>query len=159
MGVTFDYSTIEPVSKDVRECILKELEQTVKRHDWWCEPMWFSKPKGENDKLVGWNKLFLVSGYTSSDGSFIELDDADDADEQMARRDAVFILRQLCTWSQKYGVSWSLEIADVDLGTIVAGEISERTVSEFMKQCGWDIKEPIDEARASELSKKYGRRH
>lgn len=146
------------MSQDVRDAILAECEKARQGHDWWCESIRFATFRPKDDgRLMGWIKLSL-GGYTARDGSYITIDE-EDADDLMARRDVTVILRWLCFWSVRFGVSWSLELAGVDMGLVENGKVTEKVVHEFRDQTGWDIRAPIDEARARELSKKYASRN
>jgi hypothetical protein len=42
---------------------------------------------------------------------------------------------------------------------VIRGQISEKLVQGFRVRTGWDMRAPVDEARARELSKKYASRN
>lgn len=159
MGVSLDYRSAGSLDTQVRGTIVRESEQLRETHDWWCEKIWFFDNHllfEEENMLEGSTKLFYPGGYSDVPGSVVDVDG--DEDDFMARRDAAFIIEQLLIWSKRFSITWLIEMADVEFGSISNGKLSRELVSQFQKQVGWNIQAPVDEALAEKISRKYASR-
>jgi hypothetical protein len=96
----------------------------VSSYDWWCEPIWFDFSLGHKVELVGWNKIYLISGCTTSDGAWVEVDNEDD--RLMAYRDTCFILEELANWSRVHDLAWEISLAGEPIGAISGGDWDEK---------------------------------
>ena len=121
MGVALSYVTAEPVPLGTRRAIVSEADRL--EHHWWAEGMYFEQEPGDNARLLGRTKLFLL-GYDAPGGEFRDIDL--DEDTLMAWRDASFIVSQLEQWSRQHGIAWELQIEGQPIGRISGGALDER---------------------------------
>lgn len=94
---------MESVSPDVKAKILAEND-AIER-DWIVESILFYDNSGVESPMTGDTKLFTP----------------DPADCGAAGEDIQFIVSKLSEWSTRFELTWTLEIAGVDLGQINAG--------------------------------------
>ncbi len=119
MSVSLDYCTTDAVSEQVKQAIEADAEQLNAMHDWWAESLHFFDTGEDDGRLHGGTKIFL-SGYSTDDGGYREVD-ADD-DSLMAFRDTRSILAKLAEWSGKHGLAWQVYCVGEPIGTISAGQ-------------------------------------
>lgn len=158
MGISLDYSTVDPVDPTTSAAIMEHVARIVGKRDWWCEPINFFE-SGENDgRLYGGNKIFLP-GYSTGSGSYVEVDPDDDS--FMAWRDTRFILDLLGEWSKQFGISWTVSCAGEPVGVVRNGSCDEN-IHQYMKLCeqaaGLNPADPAIEERANAISKQYASR-
>jgi hypothetical protein len=152
------YSTRGPVSPQVRQQILAETERLRTEHDWWDGPIIFFEvrlPGQVGDDLQGGTQMMLTD-WTTDSGEHVEVEDSDDAYRMMGR-DAKLILEQLRSWSERFGLSWMVEMADTEYGEIAGGVIPPAMFEAFRKD-GIDVASPVDEEQARRISQKYASR-
>lgn len=158
MGVTLDYSAIQPVAPNVRAAIIAEAQRIAAGHDWWSESLNFY-PGGESDgHLEGGAKIYLV-GYTTREGAYRRVDI--DEDEFMACRDTLFILRQLAGWSERFGLTWVVQCAGERVGAIDRGRWDQPLHTFVQSSCAltrFDVSDPSCEERVKAISAKYASR-
>jgi hypothetical protein len=153
MGVSLSYRTIEPVSARVKAAILADVKRINGQRRWWCEGLIFYEERKRTRHLTGDTKLFFPAGYTDgdADAGLTEVDSDDDL--FMGFRDAAFILRQLMRWSEERGVSWSLDMAGAEVGTVGGGKVEPAGLFDCDKP-----ERKADEQKAARLQKKYASR-
>src|SRR5689334_4607799 len=115
MGVAISYDTTHPVEPSLREALTREADAL--EHDWWNESLILFEVPGRPG-LLGHTKLFT-------------LDVDPDDDTFMAMRDTSFILGKLAAWSAQHGLTWAVNFAGEDVGTVRDGALDERLTAWF----------------------------
>jgi hypothetical protein len=112
MGICLYFTSVEPVAEDVENALREEWDQSPSEQPWvLCEPPHFY-PTGEDGRLRGGSKLNL---HPWAD----EWEAASQAPAE--QNDLQELLRQLCAWSERYGVDWELSVEGEPLGQIEGG--------------------------------------
>jgi hypothetical protein len=116
MGMCLYYMSVGPIQPAAVHAITAQVERANRTRHWvLCEPIGFD-PLGRDGRLGGSSKLNLLPTPE-------ELAQA--APDTSDRNDVRFLIKQLCRWSKRYGITWSLSFEGMPLGEIVAGKCDE----------------------------------
>lgn len=112
MGVSLYYTSLQPVPKKVEEAIRAELRQYQRKQPWLlCEPPGLYDTE-EDSRLRGGSKLNLHPWADEMEAA---------AASHPKRNDIQELVRLLCEWSERYGITWLLDIDGDRLGRIEDG--------------------------------------
>jgi hypothetical protein len=112
MGVRLYYTSLRAVPEEIDQAVRAELDQYSREQPWLlCEPPMLYETE-KDGKLRGGSKLNI---HPWAD----EMEKA--AASQPERNDIQELLRLLCDWSDRYGISWRLDIDGDRLGKIEGG--------------------------------------
>ncbi len=116
MGLCLYYTTPEIVQPAVRQAIERDARRLNRKQPWTlCEPILFLSP-GRDACLTGCNKLNLFPSPEEV---------ARSAPPGTDQNDFQVLLKQLCRWSRRHGITWEVTFEDELLGVIAAGQCGE----------------------------------
>lgn len=143
MSFTFDFASVEPVPDPVATQISVQAKRFARTVDWWAEP--FSIGRDEDSKrLVGGSRVSLGGGYGA-----VKISEPEDS--LMMCRDTRAIVTMLVQWSQRYKITWELEIAGTGIGQIAPGKPNS-VVARLLGKCD---QPGLPESKIPEILKKY----
>lgn len=107
MGISLYYTTQDAVEPALRKVIERDARRANAQQPWLlCDPISFS-PNGVGQRLAGSSELHL--GEVS---------------HPEKENDLIFLVHQLCRWSEEHDVSWELRLEDEPVGIIEDGDMS-----------------------------------
>ena len=156
MGVVLYYRSASPVDELVHREIVGESRALENDRDWWAEPIYFYAEPRKPGELAGRTKISPPDEFISPRGGIVAVDAKDGW--FMVYADVRFIVTQLCGWSMKHGLSWTLSCDGYDVGRIERGSVDE-ALSKFLrglaKNGAASLNETADESRYEEIARRY----
>ena len=143
MSFTLDFASLEPVPDPVATQISVQAKRFARTVDWWAEP--FSIGQDDDSKrLVGGSRVSLGGG----DGA-VKIPEQEDS--LMMCRDMRAIVTMLVQWSQRYKITWELEISGTVIGQIAPGKPNP-VATQLLGKCD---QPGLPESKIPEILKKY----